>query len=52
MEDFEIKNKIHELKSLIASDWIDIEERKRMYAEIKELESKLLDISCNSKNGS
>lgn len=39
MNEFEIENKIHELRSLIASDWTDIEERKRMYAEIAGLET-------------
>ena len=52
MDEFEINNKIHELRSIIASDWPGIEERKKMYAEIKELESKLLNNPCNSKNGS
>lgn len=52
MDEFEIENKIHELRSLIASDWTDIEEQKRMYAEIKELESRRLNNTCDSRNGS
>lgn len=41
MSEFEIKNKISELRSLIASNWPSIEERKKMYVELKELEEKL-----------
>lgn len=41
MDEFEIENKIHELRSLIASDWPGIEERKKMYAERAELEALL-----------
>lgn len=37
---FEIKNKIHEIRSYIASDWPGIDERKKLYKELEELEKK------------
>ena len=44
MEESELKNKIHELKSLIASDWPGIEERKHMYQKLAVLESRLKEL--------
>ena len=41
MDEFELRNRMHELKSLIASDWPSIEERKRMYEELARLEREL-----------
>lgn len=41
MGEFEMKNRIHELRSLIASNWVGVEERKRMYEELERLEKTL-----------
>lgn len=41
MDKFETENRMHELRSLIASDWTGIEEKKRMYLEIHRLEETL-----------
>lgn len=41
MDEFQLRNRIHELRSLIASDWTSIEERKRMYEELARLEREL-----------
>jgi len=38
---FELENKIQEIKSYIASDWPTIEERKKLYKQIKELEEEI-----------
>lgn len=38
---FELKNKIHEIISYIASDWPDVEERKNLYKKLYELEALL-----------
>jgi hypothetical protein len=38
---FKIKNKIREIRSYIASDWPGIEERKRLYKQLEELEKEL-----------
>jgi len=35
MTNFEINNKIHEIRSLIASNWPSIEERQDLYKELK-----------------
>lgn len=42
---FELENKINEIKSYIASDWPTIEERKRLYKQIEELEEEIKKIS-------
>jgi hypothetical protein len=47
---YEIKNKIHELRSYIASDWPDIEERKKIYKDIEKLEIILKDLTENEKS--
>jgi hypothetical protein len=41
MDEFQLRNRVHELKSLIASDWPSIEERKQMYKELAQLEREL-----------
>jgi len=41
MEEFALKNRIQELKSYIASEWPDKEERKQMYRELAALEKEL-----------
>ena len=53
MDEFELRNRINEIRSLIASNWPGIEERKRMYEELEKLESqlKIINTSCDSKNG-
>jgi hypothetical protein len=38
---FKIKNKICEIRSYIASDWPGVEERKRLYKQLEELEKEL-----------
>lgn len=48
-DSFEIKNKIHELKSYIASDWPGIEERKHLYQQLYRLEKLLKDEENKSK---
>lgn len=42
--EFELKNKIHELRSYIASNWPGIEERKHMYQKLALLENELKEI--------
>ena len=44
MDEFEIKNKIHELRSLISSEWPGIEERKHMYQKLAVLEARLKEL--------
>jgi hypothetical protein len=53
MDEFEIKNRIAELRSLIASNWTSVKERKRMYEELERLECEIRRINnaCNSENG-
>lgn len=41
---FELKVKIQEIRSYIASDWPDIEERKRLYKELSDLENEMKKI--------
>lgn len=44
MDEFEITNKIHEIRSLIASNWVGLEERKILYAKRDELEKMLKEL--------
>lgn len=41
MEEYELVCKIAEIKSYIASDWPGVEERKRLYEAVAELERML-----------
>ena len=41
MDEWHIVNKIAELKGYIASDWPTLQERKRLYLSLKELEATL-----------
>jgi hypothetical protein len=47
--EFEIRNKIHEVRSYIASDWPGIEERKHLYQQLARLEQKLKEIQNAEK---
>lgn len=38
MDSFQIKNKINEIRSYIASNWPGIEERRKLYEELSKLE--------------
>jgi hypothetical protein len=42
---YELKNKIEEIRSYIASDWPDINERKKLYQELKKLEEELKEFN-------
>lgn len=44
LTEFEVRNKIAELTSYIASDWPGIEERKRLYVERSKLEALLEEL--------
>jgi hypothetical protein len=50
LDEYELACRIAEIRSLIASDWPDVEERKRLYEELKSLEKALreLDTECKS----
>lgn len=50
MTSHEIKNKIHEIRSYIASDWPTIEERKKLYKDLEKLETLFKEL--NEKNNS
>lgn len=55
MEEYELVCKIAEIKSYIASDWPGVEERKRLYEALRELEkqaSRLNNPCSDSGNGS
>ncbi len=52
MTSYEIKNKIYEIQSYIASDWPDIEERKKLYKDLEKLEIILKELIKNEKNNS
>jgi len=41
MDEHSLVMKIAEMRSYIASDWPDIEERKTLYAAIREMEAQL-----------
>ena len=43
MDEHDLSSRIAEIRSYIASDWPDVEERKRLYEEIKELENRIAD---------
>lgn len=47
---FELKNKIYEIRSYIASDWPGIEERKVLYKRLGELEEDLKKLEEQEKN--
>lgn len=49
---FELTNKIHGIRSYIASDWPNIEERKRLYIELEKLEKLLKEMKENDKDNS
>lgn len=49
--EFEIKNKIHELRSYIASNWPGIEERKHLYQRIVVLERSLKELEEKKNAG-
>lgn len=42
--EFELKNKIHELRGYIASNWPGVEERKHMYQKLALLENELKEL--------
>lgn len=44
MNRFELDNKIHEIRSYIASSWPGIEERKHLYQKLSVLEKKLKEM--------
>lgn len=50
MTSYELNNKIHEIRSYIASDWPDIEERKKLYKDLEKLENLLKQAIENEKN--
>lgn len=55
MEEYELICKIAEIKSYIASDWPSVEERKRLYEVLKELEKQVIflnNLCSDSENGS
>lgn len=45
MTEHELRNKIHELRGNIASDWLGVEERKHMYQRLAVLEGLLKEIN-------
>lgn len=47
MDEFEIRNKVSELTSYIASNWPSVEERKHLYMKRERLEMMLKEL----KNG-
>lgn len=49
LSEFELIEKINELRSYIASDWPGIEERKHMYQRLAGMEIMLRDIRENKK---
>lgn len=44
MDEFRLRNKIHEIRSYIASDWPGVEERKRLYETLRTLEDMLKEV--------
>lgn len=50
MDEYELACRIAEIRSYIASDWPGVEERKRLYEDLKSLEKALkeLDNECKS----
>ena len=42
---FELKNKICEIRSLISSDWVGIEERRSLYVQLHSLEKTLKELN-------
>jgi hypothetical protein len=50
MDEYSIRNKIHELRSYIASDWPGIEERKRLYESLYALEEILKKVVHEAEN--
>lgn len=49
MTEFDLKNKIQEVRSYIASNWPGIEERKHLYQQLVKLESLLKEIQNAQK---
>lgn len=45
MDEFELKNKIHELRSYIASNWPGIEERRHLYQKLYHYENMLKELN-------
>ena len=41
MDEHQIKNKIHEIRGYIASDWPGVEERRHLYQRVAKLEAML-----------
>lgn len=44
MDEFQLRNKIHEVRSYIASDWPGVEERKHLYQKLSHLENMLKEL--------
>lgn len=50
MTEWQLINKIAEIKSYIASDWPGIEERKHLYQRLYRLEEQLKELNEQAKN--
>jgi hypothetical protein len=50
MDEFHLRNKIHEIRSYIASDWPGVEDRKRLYETLRELEARLKEMRDETQN--
>lgn len=51
MTSYQLKNKIHEIRSYIASDWPGIDERKELYKQLEKLEKQLKE-AADEEEGS
>lgn len=50
MDRYRLVCKIHEIRSYIASDWPCIEERKRLYETLQNLESLLKEVKDEAED--
>lgn len=50
MDEFHLRNKIHEIRSYIASDWPGVEDRKILYETLRQLEGLLKEGKYEAEN--
>jgi hypothetical protein len=50
LDEYELACRIAEIRSLIASDWPGVEERKRLYEKLRELEGVLVASEHQGEN--